>query len=820
MRSRFFLGLVFLLTLSCSKKQNTTTSLLDFVPKNASIVIKINNLDGLKSDLNNNDFMTQSESTGMYQEILKKIKHLDLVKTRSESLLAFSVLDNNHYEFTFITPDSTFTTVLDSVQDIKKESLYIESRSVDKYEIDGDSLFAMHFKGLHTLSSSKAILENLMKYPDTPKNREGLSKLYEVSNTTKNASIFIDLKNSDPLMDHLTKKNAGVRLSDYSDWALLDINADQNHLHLNGISVVADTTPKFLNLFKDTHPLADRTSSYAPSSTDAVISYTFDDYTIFSNNRHLYLKLDSPKDSLLNTVEEIGVILKGEEKAIFLNTYGSERLSQYLSDIKKSEYEYQGNQILQLNAPDFLVSHLNPLVNNFSANFCTLFENAFVFGESQAMIQDIILNYKNGVTFDKTDEYASAKDALADESTILYISNPNGIQQITKEGFSKESISDIQKATSGKNTFAAQVVTDKGFFHTNFAVQQTARKSKIANVSPLFTFTLDADLATAPQFVTNHRTHKKEIVVQDQEYNLYLISTNGKLLWKKQLEGPIQGKIHQVDIYKNRKLQLAFTTSNQFLVLDRNGMEVAPFNKKFEGGNLNGLAVFDYEKNKNYRFVVTQGDKIFMYNNTGNIVQGFKYTKAESAIIAPPKHFRIANKDYLAFMLDNGSLKIMNRVGSVRTKVDNPIDFSRNNVQLYKNKFVLTDKKGVLYQIGGNGKLNTTNLRLNEDHGIDATSNTFVYMNDNVLSIKGKKVELDFGVYSKPEIFYIYDKIYVGVTDIQNQKVYLYDSQAKPISGFPVFGTSPIALTDMENDRKLEVVAKDQGNSIIVYQMN
>ncbi len=93
-------------------------------------------------------------------------------------------------------------------------------------------------------------------------------------------------------------------------------------------------------------------------------------------------------------------------------------------------------------------------------------------------------------------------------------------------------------------------------------------------------------------------------------------------------------------------------------------------------------------------------------------------------------------------------------------------------------------------------------------------------MNDNVLSIKGKKLELDFGVYTQPKIFYIYDKIYVGVTDIQNQKVYLFDSQAKPISNFPVFGSSLIDLTDMENDRKLEVVAQDQKNSIIVYQMN
>ncbi|MRX62536.1 ribonuclease HII [Maribacter luteus] len=820
MKSIPIIGLILLLTIGCSQKQNTTVPLLDFIPENAAIVIKINNLDGFKSDLNNNEFLTLSESFETYKTISNEIKHLDLVKTQSESLLAFSALGADNFEFTFVTADSTNTFVLDSVQNLKRESFSFEGQEIDKYEIDGDILYGMTFKGNNTISSSRVILENILKYSGTTKVTSSLNKLYEVSSTTKNASIFFNLENSDPLFKHLTIGDTDLKLSNYADWALVDINAEQNLLHFNGITVTADSTQKFLNLFKDTHPLADRTSTFAPRSSDAVLSFTFDEYGIFAKNQQRYLKLDTPKDSLLNTVEEIGIILKNNEKAVLLNTYGSERLSDYLSNIKSSEAEYQGTQLIKLDSPDFLVSYLNPIVNDFDANYCTIIENAFVFGENKAILQDIIQSYKTGSTFEKTDVYASAKDALANESSILFISNSKGIQDALKNDFTKDFVNDFKNAGFDKNTFAAQIVADKGFFHTNFTVQQTARKSKIANVSPLFSFAFDTDLATNPQFVTNHRTNKKEIVVQDQENNLYLISSSGKLLWKKQLDGQIQGKIHQVDIYKNRRLQLAFTTNNQFLILDRNGKEVEPFTKKFEGGNLNELAVFDYEKRKDYRFVVTQGDKVFMYNNQGKIVKGFKYTKAESAIVRAPKHIRIGNKDYLAFMLDNGSLKILNRVGNIRTKVETKIDFSRNDLQLYKNKFVLTDKKGVLYQIASNGKMNTTNLRLNEDHGIDATSNTFVYMNDNVLSIKGKKVELDFGVYSKPEIFYIYDKIYVGVTDIQNQKIYLYDSQAKPITGFPVYGSSPVDLTDMENDRKLEVVAQDQKNSIIVYQLN
>ncbi|EAR00626.1 hypothetical protein [Maribacter sp. HTCC2170] len=820
MNHRFIIGLLTLIIIGCSQKQNKAYSLLDFVPKNASIIVKINNLDGFKSNLRNNDFISQLESFGIYESVLSDIKHLDLVNSETESLLAFSELGADNFEFTFVTTDSTSTFALDSTQNIKKERILLENHEVFKYNLDDNVFYGMSLNGKSTISSSQTIIDNLIKYLGQTQTSTTLEKLYKTASPAKNASIFINLEKSTGLSKTFLKKESEVIISNFSDWILADVNANQNHITFNGISVANDSTKNYLNLFRQTSPLSSITPAFAPKSTNAILSFTFDDYSFFAANQQVYLNQESSKDSLLNTVEEVGIIYLDGGKSVLLNTYGSEKLSEYVTSIKKSETEYQGNQILELNNPNFLTIYLNPLITDFKANFCTIIENAFVFAETRKAIELIINTNKTGLTFEKTNVFASAKDVLAEESSILFISNSTGIEQFLNDDFSKDVFNDFKDAKLDKNTFAAQFVADQGFFHTNIAIQKTGRKSKINSIATLFTLELDTDLATNPQFVTNHRTNKKEIVVQDQDNNLYLISTNGKVLWKKQLESQIQGKIHQVDIYKNKRLQLAFATNNKFLIIDRNGKEVKPFTIKFDGGNLNELAVFDYENKKDYRFVVTQGDKVFMYNNKGAIVSGFKYTTTESPISKAPKHLALSGKDYLLFALENGSLKILNRVGNVRTRITEKIDFSQNEIYLYKNKFVLTDKKGVLHQINTNGKSNTTNLRLNEDHGIDATSKTFVYMNDNILSIKGKKVELDFGVYSQPKIFYIYDKIYVSVTDVQNQKIYLFDSQAKPISNFPVFGSSLIDLTDMENDRKLEVVAQDQKNSIIVYQLN
>jgi hypothetical protein len=95
-----------------------------------------------------------------------------------------------------------------------------------------------------------------------------------------------------------------------------------------------------------------------------------------------------------------------------------------------------------------------------------------------------------------------------------------------------------------------------------------------------------------------------------------------------------------------------------------------------------------------------------------------------------------------------------------------------------------------------------------------------VALSENKLLIKNKTTELDFGDYSNCQIFYINDQIYVSVTDLQSHKIYLFDSQSKLLSNFPVYGNSSIALDNIDKDRNLEFVTKGDSNSIILYQIN
>ncbi|MGB5822264.1 MAG: ribonuclease HII [Saonia sp.] len=814
------LALIILLTFSCKKEKSVSSPLLDYIPQNASLIIKINDLSAFKSELKNNDFFSKLRQIQIYKNVFEKVKGLDHIQTNAESIMAFCELGKQNFELLYVAANAPDFFQLDNVQDKSIESLTYENRSFEKYTLEGYTLYSIVLDHRIIISSSQVLLENLIRNIGEVKKPNALKRLYEISNRDKSASLFVNTKNSSPIISSILKESSAIDLYSFSDWISFDLNMGQDYMNFNGISIANDSLQKYTNLFTNTGSLTNTTPFFTPMNADGFLSYTFDNYDVFAKNQQKYLDRITVMDTIFNTVEEVGLVYINAKKAVVLNTYGSENIDRFLNGLKKNAVDYQGTEIVALGSGDFLNVIFNPIIKNFEANYYTILENAFIFGKDPQILQTIISNHKNESTYNKTSIYKTAKEVLADESNILFVSDHNGIQQILKDDFSKDVSRDFEKSKLSNYVFAAQMVADDNFYHTNVAIQKIGKETKSNTTSPLFTVQLDSDIAVNPQFVINHRTNKKEIVVQDQDNNMYLISTAGKVLWKKQLKGRIQGKITQVDIYKNGRLQLAFTTDNQFLILDRNGKEVKPFDKSYEGGNLNPLAVFDYDGKRDYRFVVTQGNRIFMFNNKGTIVDGFTYKTAESPIIKTPKHFRIGKKDYLVFALENGSLKILNRVGKVRTKLTDKIEFSENDVYLYKNKFSVSDKKGVLFQVDEKGKTFRANFNLNKDHGMDATSRTLALMNDNTLSIKGKKVELDLGVYTKPKIFYLYDKIYVGVTDIQNQKIHLFDSNGKSIQNFPIYGTSSIDLADMDNDKKLELVTKDLENSLTVYKMN
>ena len=476
---------------------------------------------------------------------------------------------------------------------------------------------------------------------------------------------------------------------------------------------------------------------------------------------------------------------------------------------------YRTIEIFNFSENGIFQSVFSPFITAKDLSLYTQLDDYFVFANSVESLQNVIANFQNGTTLGSTDAFTRSMTQLSDESSLLIVADQNRLKEMLTNWFHTDA-SNLR--LSDYKISAFQLVQDDGFLHLN-GVLNKYKKQIIANtITEMFSVTLDADIIMDPQFVINHRTKEKEIVVQDVNNDLYLISNTGKILWKRRLLGPVLGKIEQVDLYRNGRLQLAFATPSRVYIIDRNGNNVSPFPLKFGDRITQPLSVFDYDKTRRYRFLVTQGTDLLMYDRNGRFVSGFKYINPNT-IVTQPKHVRIGSRDYIVFGAGKRFV-ILNRQGSVRVSVNQSFDLSGEQFYLYNNTFTTTSSDGELIQIDQQGNVSKKNIGLNSDHYIDATARTLVTLDENILSIKQKSVELDFGDYTRPKIFYINDKIYVSVTDLQEQKIYLFDSQARPIENFPVYGNTTIDLANIDRDRNLEFVTKGESNTIVVYKKN
>ena len=93
-------------------------------------------------------------------------------------------------------------------------------------------------------------------------------------------------------------------------------------------------------------------------------------------------------------------------------------------------------------------------------------------------------------------------------------------------------------------------------------------------------FKIDNNIINTPKFVTNYVTKKREIIFQDEKNQLFLISIDGELIWKKEIGAKIIGEIVQVDLYKNGRLQYAFNTTEDFQIIDKNSNVVKKVKNK------------------------------------------------------------------------------------------------------------------------------------------------------------------------------------------------------------------------------------------------
>lgn len=802
--------LIIILSFSCNNSDVTRTQLVHYAPEKASIIIRTSNIEDLKSSIHNSGFFKNFSNEAVYKNLEGKLENVSLLKPSGDVLICFSNDAFDSLQYTIITKHSGTLFITDSLKNYTEEALTSKGKTIIKSTLKNHTFYSTFFDGVFMASSSKAIIE--AAYNKTPIDSQ-LEKIFNTTTNDKTASIII--KSNTPFIKSVFIDDK-LPLKTFTKYIAVDVDINQNQLLFNGITQSLDSLHA-INIFKNTIPQENQLQHITPQTSDGFMSFTFNDFDNLKTNLRTSTETDSIArlTALFDNIMEVGVIYEANNRAVVLNSLDIIATKEVLLGELNTLETFRETDIFNFSQPDLFSKTFAPLITFDNATKYCVLDNFFVFADDLELLRSIITNYHNKTTISEQSSFLDIKERLNNASSLMYIGNASILRNVLEHNFEKSLPSNL----SNYNASGLQFIFDNNFAHINGIIKQTKAKASENAVSEEINIKLDTDLLNDPQFVTNHITKEKEIVVQDINNNLYLISNTGKVLWKKQVEGPILGAIEQIDIYKNGRLQLTFATPHRVYVLDRNGKEVAPFPAKFNDNITQPLAVFDYDKNKNYRLLVTQGKNILVYDVNAKLVSGFTFKYATENIIQQPQHFRINNKDYITLKTQN-KVYFLDRTGRSRITPKTSATLSAEPLFLYNDVFITTTSGGDLISIDLNGGTSSSKLDLNENHHIFASSKTLVTQSDNKLTIKDKTIELDFGSYTAPKLYYIKDKIYVSTTDTQAHKVYLYDSQAAIISNFPVYGNSLMALDVIDKNGNLGFVVKGETNSIILYKIH
>ena len=806
MRKIIYILSTSVLLFSCSDVTNNISP-FSYLPSESEVILNINNLSNTKEILSKNNNLDNISSSK--SKILKQLNSLSNKNSNNSGLLSLTPFGKNQIAYTYIRETNTQDSIYESDVEkgkYQKNKIFIDttwSKEVYKTII-----------GNYTISSNQdIILENIIRDQNKTNKKvdSDFYKLVKAADKNDPFNTFTITKKSNLSENILNNLSFFPDL--HNSWIGYDFKYSLEEVNMSGATRINDSINSKLSILKNIYPSEILTDRVIPNSFSSFFSFTIDDSERFIFNFKNYLKgndlsTENINFDSLNLINEINFV-DDQEKFLILGINNIDQLENYF-ELTEIDNLYN---IKKIN----IDKDLEILVDNFdqeiSTNYATLIDNSLIITESVSQIKKIINSERINDNLSSNSKYLSFKNQKSKKYSFLWVNNNNSLGSIQKN-------SDLIKSKVYPFiSFSGVINQNIALLDFDYSKAELSKESK--GVFTEFFLTFDNEITTDPIWLKNHTNNQYDFIFQDSENYLHYYSNKGSLYWKKQIDEKIIGEIKQIDTYKNGRLQISFRTENRFYVLDRNGNEVKELSFKIDSGEINNpVSIFDYEKNRNYRFVFTAENSITMFDSKGKRVRGFKPDIFDSTIINSPNHIRIDGKDFIIVQLENSDIKILDRRGRDRIKIDEKIQFSKNPIFSYLKTFATTDNQGNLIQIDMDGKFMKKNLNLAIDNLIDIKNDNLVYISENNLSIKGINVELPFGRYSRPKIFNEFGNMLIGITNLDESNIYLYKDNGELLDGFPLKGNSIIDLRDSDKDDKIEILTRLDKYSIVSYELN
>ena len=579
----------------------------------------------------------------------------------------------------------------------------------------------------------------------------------------ENSEFVISIKN-------LSKFKSSVTNNDYLN-TIINSNLTSKNL-ISQLDKINDDTELLIGLYdynNTTHYNIIGREIHNDSLRN--LEFSFENIDIITSNSNYKPKVNN--DLFVQKFKKIN-----QTNTNFSIALDSFKTKEFFKRVFKNEVNISdGNLIINIDASNNLI-YINGVVDNYSLNSNSNYK--------KIAVEEIIENEEK--------LYFDFKNDLLTDYDIITTNQENKFDFFQLD--STDVVSDLYKIF--------QLKEGNNLASINGIISDYKDDSKNSEIELKFETSISNEIILGPLIVKNHTNNKNEVFIQDSENIIYLINDNGQIEWTKKINDRVIDEVKQIDSYKNGRLQYVFATQNSLHMIDRKGRDVGKFPLKFNDQITKPVSVFDYDNNKNYRLLITQNDELFMFDSKGNRVRGFDYNK-KNKIITKPEHFRISNKDIIVFKTSD-DLKILNRRGKIRIKINGDYNYSKDEIFQYQNSLLTTtvNNKIVKIDMKGNSKELSS---MSFDGKYVSDKKTIYTLQKNILSNSKKNIEIQFGKYENFSAISDKKNTLLNIYDSQNNKLYLFDDEINTVKGFPILADANASFILENNKIEFSVIS-------------
>tara|TARA_A100000171_G_C2136657_1_gene150768 strand:- start:1753 stop:4374 length:2622 start_codon:yes stop_codon:yes gene_type:complete len=853
------------------------TEIQKLIPANSLALITIDNVSNAINEYSDFPWWDEASSLPFINALTEANTKIDsLVKAgvlqskinENPVYMSFHLTSNNRIEPLFFIGSDGFEWLPTNIKKLANlwfnKELLFESRIFNEkliYEADvQQSKWGFISLGNYlVISTNSVLLEDVIRAEEDESNRLVKSEM-KVDENQKGVNLLLNTDRIGRLKNVFTSSTEPSR-NQLKGLINITVEPSNEGLTFNGISVTGQNLDQRL----PSNAIVN-VENFIPSSASFVRWFGLEEGQNSSLNGFdiaSFLKLQNSE------VCEVNIVLGANAMSQVLLSEVSDvsEISNMLEDISKASRaegdtlfteSFINNEIRFVNNGQFLAKTYGERYQKSGKPYYAFFNNVMLISDNIDALKTVLIDYDAENTWGRIPEKRRYLDNLVQEANITQLNNfeyyldplVNSFNPKWK-AFFKEHIQlfssfdnfnfQINEASnrlivSAELTFNESV---KGTVarNTNSSTEPVNREVGLNLVTNAYG---NSKLITKPYIVKNHVNNEQEVAFQDELHQLYLVDRTGNILWKKQLEGKINGAIEQVDFYANRKLQYLIFTDSAVHLIDRNGDDVegfpAPFNTELP---VVQYSVVDYDNSKNYRYATTdRRGNVYLLRKEGEMLEGWAPKVIGSALRAAPEHVRIRGRDCFVIVETNGNVHLLNRRGEEYPgfpyNTDKRISgdyFIQQGPSFNESYIKILSEDGELLSLDFNGTVKGRNQMVKP-----SVSSRFIAVRDklntglltvrkdnNQFTVFDEKAQRKFDHDFKGQgdwVFEYYNfrndsELYVA-QNLATGDLVILDDQGKEIFSKEAFSTNPVGILYYQNKREYELFVNFD-NQMAIY---